>query len=132
SPGRAPSGDCYSDPRRLLSACGGGPTGPAPRTRARSSSQLQSAAVSAERTRLEVKERGKDELGSRHTRRLRKQGLIPGILYGKDTARAIVVGERELRGVLTGSSGLHAILDVVIEGQTSPHHAVLKEFQQNP
>jgi len=88
--------------------------------------------VSAERTRLEVKERGKDELGSRHTRRLRKQGLVPGILYGKGTARAIVVGERELRGVLTGSSGLHAILDVVIEGQTSPHHAVLKEFQQNP
>jgi large subunit ribosomal protein L25 len=97
-----------------------------------SASPLQSAAVSGDRTRLDVKERANDELGSRHTRRLRKQGLIPGVLYGKGTVRAIVVGERELRGVLTGSSGLHAILDVVIEGQTTPHHAVLKDFQQNP
>jgi large subunit ribosomal protein L25 len=88
--------------------------------------------VSGERTRLEVKERAGDELGSRHTRRLRKQGLIPGVLYGKGTVRPILVGERELRGALTGRSGLHAILDVVIEGQTTPHHAVLKEFQQNP
>jgi large subunit ribosomal protein L25 len=88
--------------------------------------------VSGERTRLDVKERATSELGSRHTRRLRKQGLIPGVLYGKGTARAIVVGERELRGALTGRSGLHAILDVVIEGQTTPHHAVLKEYQENP
>jgi large subunit ribosomal protein L25 len=88
--------------------------------------------VSGERTRLDVKERASSDLGSRHTRRLRKQGLIPGVLYGKGTARAIVVGERELRGALTGRSGLHAILDVVIEGQTTPHHAVLKEYQENP
>jgi large subunit ribosomal protein L25 len=95
-------------------------------------SPLQSAAVSGERTLLEVKERGDAELGSRNSRRLRKQGLIPGVLYGKGHARAIVVGERDLRGALTGSSGLHAILDVVIEGQKTPHHAVLKEYQQHP
>ena len=88
--------------------------------------------MSGERTNLEVRERAETELGSRNTRRLRKQGLIPGVLYGKGHARPIVVGERELRAVLTGSSGLHAILDVVIEGQTTPHHAVLKEYQQNP
>jgi large subunit ribosomal protein L25 len=54
------------------------------------------------------------------------------VLYGKGHARAFVVGERELRAALTGSSGLHAILDVVIEGQKTPHHAVLKEYQQHP
>ena len=31
-----------------------------------------------------------------------------------------------------GASGLHAIVDVVIEGQKTPHHAVLKEYQQHP
>ena len=65
-------------------------------------------------------------------RRLRREGLVPGVLYGKGHARAIVVGERELRSALTGPSGLHAILDVVIEGQTTPHHAVLKEYQRHP
>jgi len=80
---------------------------------------------------LEVKERGTDELGSRNTKRLRRQGLIPGVLYGK-TNKAFVVGERELRIALTGPAGLNGIVDVVIEGQKTPHHAVLKDYQQHP
>ncbi len=88
--------------------------------------------MSQDRVILEVQERGSDQRGSRTVRRLRKQGLIPGVLYGKGHSRAIAVGERELRTALTGPSGLHAIVDVVIEGQTTPHHAVLKDLQQHP
>lgn len=79
---------------------------------------------------LEVRER--EEIGSRRTRRLRSQGLIPGVLYGKGHARAIVVPERELRNVMTGPSGLHAILDVVIEGQSTVRPSILAEYQQDP
>ncbi len=88
--------------------------------------------MSSDRVTLEVTERAADQLGSRRVRRLRKDGLVPGVLYGKGHARAIVVGERDLRSALTGRSGLHAIIDVVIEGQKSPHHAVLKDFQRHP
>jgi large subunit ribosomal protein L25 len=88
--------------------------------------------VSGDRFRLEVKARGADQLGSASIRRLRKDGLIPGVLYGKGAARAIAVGERDLRAALTGSSGLHAILDVVIDGQTTTHPSVLKDYQQHP
>ena len=88
--------------------------------------------MSRERLVLEVKERGADERGSRTVRRLRKQGLVPGVLYGTGSSRAIMVGERDLRSALTGPGGLHAILDVVIEGQSTPHHAVLKDLQQHP
>jgi len=79
---------------------------------------------------LEVRER--DETGSRRSRRLRADGLIPGVLYGKDHARAIVVPERDLRTVMTGPSGLHAILDVVIEGHSTVHPSILAEYQQDP
>lgn len=79
---------------------------------------------------LEVKER--EERGSRRTRRLRAEGLIPGVLYGKGHSRAIAVPERELRAVMTGPSGLHAILDVVIEGQKTVHPSILAEYQQDP
>ena len=79
---------------------------------------------------LEVRER--DEAGSRRSRRLRSDGLIPGVLYGKGHARAIAVPERELRNVMTGPSGLHAILDVVIEGQQTVHPSILAEYQQDP
>jgi large subunit ribosomal protein L25 len=88
--------------------------------------------MSSDRVTLQVSERGPDQVGSRRVKRLRKEGLIPGVLYGKGQARAIVVGERDLRNALTGPSGLHAILDVVIDDQKTAHHAVLKEFQRHP
>jgi large subunit ribosomal protein L25 len=79
-----------------------------------------------------VSERGAEGVGSRNAKRLRRQGLIPGVLYGKGHSRTIAVDERALRAALTGPSGLHAIVDVVIEGQKTPHHAVLKEYEQHP
>jgi large subunit ribosomal protein L25 len=86
--------------------------------------------VSGDRLKLEVRER--EELGSRRSRRLRAQGLIPGVLYGKGHSRAIVVPERDLRTAMTGPSGLHAILDVVVAGQTTVHPSILAEYEQDP
>lgn len=87
--------------------------------------------MSSQRFQIEVQER--EQFGSREARRLRKQGLIPGVLYGKGKApHAFVVPERDLRGALTGSSGLHAILDVVVAGQTTVRPSILKEYQRDP
>ena len=87
--------------------------------------------MAGERIKLEVRER--EQLGSRESRRLRKDGLIPGVLYGRGKKpHAISVPERDLRRVLTGSHGLHAILDVVLEGQKTTHASILKEAQQDP
>ena len=87
--------------------------------------------MAGERIRLEVRER--DRRGSAEARRLRKQGLIPGVLYGNGKkAQAISVPERELRRALTGSGGLHTILDVAIEGHGSTHASILKDYQQDP
>ena len=86
--------------------------------------------MSEDRLKLEVRER--EELGSRRSRRLRAQGFIPGVLYGKGHSRAIVVPERDLRTAMTGPSGLHAILDVVIEGQETVHPSILAEYEQDP
>jgi large subunit ribosomal protein L25 len=86
--------------------------------------------MAGERVRLEVRER--EATGSRVSKRLRKEGLVPGILYGSGKPRAFVVGERELRRALGGDHGMHAILDVVLEGQQTAHHAVLKDYQLDP
>jgi large subunit ribosomal protein L25 len=86
--------------------------------------------VSGDRLKLAVRER--EDLGSRPSRRLRAQGLIPGVLYGKGHSRAIVVPAGDLRTAMTGPSGLHAILDVVIEGQTTVHPSILAEYEQDP
>jgi large subunit ribosomal protein L25 len=86
--------------------------------------------VSGDRLKLEVRER--EQIGSRRAKRLRAEGLVPGVLYGKGHARAIVVPERDLRTAVTGPSGLHAILDVVIEGQKTVHPSILADYQQDP
>src|SRR5918912_3726870 len=87
--------------------------------------------MAGERVKLEVRER--EGRGSRATRRLRREGLVPGVLYGRGKEpHAICVPERDLRRALTGAGGLHAILDVVLEGQKTPHHAILKAYQQDP
>ena len=87
--------------------------------------------MAGERIKLTVKER--ESRGSADSRRLRKQGFIPGVLYGKGKGSyAICVPERELRRVLTGAGGLHAILDVVLEGQATTHASILKDYQQDP
>src|SRR2546421_10127019 len=87
--------------------------------------------MAGERIKLTVRER--DSRGSADARRLRKQGFIPGVLDGKGkSSYAIAVPERELRRVLTGAGGLHAILDVVLEGQLPTHASILKDYQQDP
>jgi large subunit ribosomal protein L25 len=87
--------------------------------------------MAGERMKLEVAER--ERTGSREARRLRRQGLIPGVLYGRGKEpHPITVPERELRRTLTGGSGLHAILDVVLEGQSASYPSILKEYQQDP
>jgi large subunit ribosomal protein L25 len=87
--------------------------------------------MAGERVRLRVKTR--DSRGSAESRRLRADGLVPGVLYGNGgNAQPFCIEERELRKALTGDHGLHAILDVVLEGQQKAHHAVLKEYQLDP
>jgi large subunit ribosomal protein L25 len=87
--------------------------------------------VAGERVKLEARER--ESRGSRDSRRLRREGLIPGVLYGSGKqAHPIVVPERDLRAALSGASGTHAILDVVLDGQKTAHSSVLKDVQRDP
>lgn len=66
---------------------------------------------------------------SRDTRRLRRNGRVPAVLYGQgQDPLALDVDERELRHALAASG---AVLDLQIDGSaTEP--AVLKEAQRHP
>ena len=87
--------------------------------------------MAGERVKLSVQER--EGRGTGDSRRLRRQGLIPGVLYGRgQQPHAFCVEERELRRVLTGDSGLHAILDVTLDGQATSHASILKDYQVHP
>jgi large subunit ribosomal protein L25 len=65
---------------------------------------------------------------SRDTRRLRREGLIPGVLYGLDREPVtFAVDARELRLALASAG---AVLELAVGGSTEP--AILKETQKHP
>jgi large subunit ribosomal protein L25 len=77
-------------------------------------------------TRLDVLARTPS--GSRTARRLRHDGLVPGVLYGHGDPVTFAVAERELRNALAAAG---AVLEVSLDGGT-PTPAVLKEAQRHP
>jgi large subunit ribosomal protein L25 len=69
------------------------------------------------------------EFGSRTSRRLRRDGLVPGVVYaGGSEARAFQVSEREVRTVLAGG---HALFDLELEGSKKVP-VVVKDQQLHP
>jgi large subunit ribosomal protein L25 len=83
--------------------------------------------MASDRETLKVAER--TEFGSRTSRRLRRSGLVPGVVYGGgNEARHFQVDERQARNVLTHGGTL---LDVQFDGgRATP--VVVKEQQRDP
>jgi large subunit ribosomal protein L25 len=83
--------------------------------------------MAAQRPELKIQDRA--ERGSRATRRLRREGLVPGVVYGgKDRdCTAFSVDARELRRVLTAGS---AVFDVAVDGKARP--VIVKDQHHHP
>ncbi len=70
-------------------------------------------------------------LGSRASRRLRRGGKIPGVVYGHATEPLqVAVDGRELRAALTTGSGTNALLTLKVDG--SEHLTMAKVLQRDP
>src|SRR3954464_13013393 len=67
--------------------------------------------------------------GSRSTRRLRRQGLVPGVIYGGgEDPQTFAVGARILRNTLAHSG---AVIEVSLEGAKGMP-AIVKDLQRHP
>ena len=77
---------------------------------------------------LEVEER--PERGTRATRRMRREGIVPGVVYGgtgQEDAVSFKVNGRDLRHVLVDGS---ALIDLKVDGKTLP--VIVKDRQLDP
>lgn len=69
--------------------------------------------------------------GSRHARRLRAAGQVPGVVYGHGiTPLPVAVDARALRAALTSPAGSNALLAIQVDGTT--HLTMAKELQRHP
>jgi large subunit ribosomal protein L25 len=79
--------------------------------------------------RATLKAQPRTDFGSRESRRLRRSGLVPGVVYGGGSeARSFQVNEREVRNVLVHGG---ALIDLDIEGAGAVP-VVIKEEQRDP
>jgi large subunit ribosomal protein L25 len=70
-------------------------------------------------------------LGSRATRRLRREGKIPGVIYGHGTDPvSVAVEARELRVALNGEAGANQLLS--LETGSTTYLALAREMQRHP
>ena len=71
------------------------------------------------------------ETGTRPSRRLRREGLIPGVVYGEGKdATVLSVDRKELRRALSTDAGQNALISLTVDGTT--YLTVVKELQRHP
>lgn len=71
------------------------------------------------------------ELGSSASRRLRREGMIPGVIYGLDAEpTSVAVAYGDLRRALTTEAGLNALISLDVAGDTQL--SLVKDLQRHP
>jgi len=79
-----------------------------------------------------VTAKGRDGRGKNAARRLRRDGMIPGVVYGgKGENVAVAVDPKALKKVLRSEAGRNTILKLDIAG-TGATNAILKSWQVDP
>ncbi|HEX6714091.1 MAG TPA: 50S ribosomal protein L25 [Thermoleophilaceae bacterium] len=83
--------------------------------------------MASNRPTIDVEKR--EEFGSRTSRRLRKSGRVPGVVYGGTGGECVnfSADARELRRVLVGAG---ALIDLNVGGETKP--VIVKDTQLHP
>jgi large subunit ribosomal protein L25 len=71
-------------------------------------------------------------LGSRPSRRLRRTGMVPAVVYGRELeATSVAVNARELNAALRTEAGLNAIITLHIDDGQG-HTTLAREIQRHP
>lgn len=73
------------------------------------------------------------EGGTRASRRLRRQGQVPAIVYGRGSEPVSVsVDRRELNAALSTEAGKNVLINLEVEGTSEPALTLARELQRDP
>jgi len=82
-----------------------------------------------------IKAERRQEIGKGKVRRLRREGLLPAVIYSKGKATHIKLQKKEIGRLISLGLGEHALLKIQLDngGDTSRDHNVLiKDYQTDP
>ena len=71
------------------------------------------------------------DLGTRPSRRLRAEGKVPAVVYGRgNDPRSVSVDWPDLRRAITTEAGLNALITLEVDGDS--HLTIIKDLQRHP
>lgn len=79
---------------------------------------------------LMVKRR--DAKGKEVAKRLRRQGLVPAVLYGGAKSEPVTVDPRSVLRIIHGREGSTQLLTLRIDGEGAPRMAIIRDMQFDP
>lgn len=68
--------------------------------------------------------------GKGTARNLRRQGLVPAVVYGREGARNLALHLKDLQQILKSAGGSNSLLEFTLEGKKKT--AILKDVQHDP
>ena len=81
---------------------------------------------------LVLKAKKRTEMGTGVAKRLRRQGLIPGILYGGSEVVPLTFAFKDLQKILSTKSGENTIFQLNIEGaENRERNVIVRELQRH-
>jgi len=84
---------------------------------------------------IELKAEQRAEIGKGGARSLRRQGMLPAVIYSGGKSTPIKFQRKELVKLITSGVGEHAILNIEFSkdgGKPAEHPALIKEYQKDP
>jgi len=75
------------------------------------------------------------ETGKGGARSLRRQGMIPAVIYSKGHSTSVKIQKKEISRLLSSGIGEHTLLNIEIsngDGNTQDHPVLVKEYQTDP
>ncbi|HXH28138.1 MAG TPA: 50S ribosomal protein L25, partial [Candidatus Polarisedimenticolia bacterium] len=77
--------------------------------------------------------KGRATVGKNNSRRLRRMGLIPAVVYGGGGAPVpVAVEPKSLLQILHSESGVNTIFQLDLEGADERRHVMIKDYQTDP
>lgn len=80
----------------------------------------------------ELKAEKREVVGKETSKKLRRQGIVPAVVYGDGQAMSISVNAREFSAITHLGAGTHVIVKLKVAGVKKQPNAIIKEIQLNP
>ncbi len=75
----------------------------------------------------------REETGKGNSKKLRKMGRIPAIVYGKGKKSvSVTMDPQKLREILTSETGENTIFSINLAGKKGKNKVMIKDFQKDP